>query len=340
MAISKFSDVDEYGFKRDENFEPQKYEKFMEEYLPILARRNKKWTELMTKKRDRPLVLNRKLKRFIRKGIPTEFRPQVLMELSGANALKSRENSDYFPSLLSRIQDTDVVDSIQLDLSRTFPNNIYFSAPGHHQSQLYNILVAFANQNTAVGYCQGLNYVAGILILITTSDQTSFWLLKALVENILPDYFSPSMIGVLVDIEVLAELVRVKLPDVHKHLESKEFHWALIATKWFVCCYAEVLPTETVLRIWDCLFCEGSKILFRVGLTLIIEFRSSLLKCDDLSEVMNCFKEIQSSYFVLSCHSFMEKVFKYTSNLSTSSIQQLRAEKKMKIISEKKMKSR
>lgn len=55
---------------------------------------------------------------------------------------------------------------------------------------------------------QGLNYVAGILILITTSDQTSFWLLKALVENILPDYFSPSMIGVLVDIEVLAELVR------------------------------------------------------------------------------------------------------------------------------------
>lgn len=76
------------------------------------------------------------------------------MELSGANALKSRENSDYFPSLLSRIQDTDVVDSIQLDLSRTFPNNIYFSAPGHHQSQLYNILVAFANQNTAVGYCQ------------------------------------------------------------------------------------------------------------------------------------------------------------------------------------------
>lgn len=47
---------------------------------------------------------------------------------------------------------------------------------------------------------------------------------------------------------------RVKLPDVHKHLESKEFHWALIATKWFVCCYAEVLPTEvTYSPCFSCL---------------------------------------------------------------------------------------
>lgn len=35
---------------------------------------------------------------------------------------------------------------------------------------------------------------------------------------------------------------------------------AVISTKWLICLFAEVLPTETVLRIWDCVFNEGYKV--------------------------------------------------------------------------------
>jgi len=47
-----------------------------------------------------------------------------------------------------------------------------------------------------------------LLLLVTKSEEESFWLLKVLVERILPDYYGPTMEGVIVDIEVLSELVR------------------------------------------------------------------------------------------------------------------------------------
>lgn len=43
---------------------------------------------------------------------------------------------------------------------------------------------------------------------------------------------------------------------------SKGLPYAVIASKWFICIFAEVLPAETVLRIWDCVFAEGYKVKF------------------------------------------------------------------------------
>ena len=58
----------------------------------------------------------------------------------------------------------------------------------------------------------------GLLLLATKSEETSFWLLKVLVEKILPDYYTKTMDGLIVDIEVLSELVKSKAPDVHQHV--------------------------------------------------------------------------------------------------------------------------
>ena len=56
---------------------------------------------------------------------------------------------------------------------------------------------------------QGLNYVAGLLLLATRGDEdAAFWLLKALAERLLPDYYAPGIPGLLADVEVFAELVR------------------------------------------------------------------------------------------------------------------------------------
>lgn len=54
--------------------------------------------------------------------------------------------------------------------------------------------------------------------MATKSEETSFWLLKVLVEKILPDYYTKTMDGLIVDIEVLSELVKSKVPDVHQHV--------------------------------------------------------------------------------------------------------------------------
>jgi hypothetical protein len=65
---------------------------------------------------------------------------------------------------------------------------------------------------------------------------------------------------------------------------------------------------QTVLRIWDCLFYEGSKIIFRVCLTLVKRNQVSILQCKDFSSLAECFKEITRDSLVMECHDFMQVI--------------------------------
>lgn len=49
---------------------------------------------------------------------------------------------------------------------RTFPKHPFFARPlGAGQLGLFNLLKAYSLFDTEVGYCQGLSFVAGILLL-------------------------------------------------------------------------------------------------------------------------------------------------------------------------------
>jgi TBC1 domain-containing protein 4 len=56
--------------------------------------------------------------------------------------------------------------AILIDLGRTFPSHPYFSSPlGPGQLALFNLLKAYSLLDHEVGYCQGLSFVAGVLLL-------------------------------------------------------------------------------------------------------------------------------------------------------------------------------
>ncbi|XKL60024.1 hypothetical protein PGB90_001040 [Kerria lacca] len=320
----KYDNVDEYGFMRPENFDYERYEKFMSSYLVILVNRSKKWDKLM--KKGKRLQRGLVLKRYVKKGIPSSYRAQVWMKISGANELQIHQESDLYNTRLNSVLDSDVVQAIRTDLPRTFPDNIYFIPLEGSQEQLYRILFAYAADNKNVGYCQGLNYIAGLLLLVTKDEEISFWLLKVLVDNILPDYYSRKMTGLMIDIEVFARLTKSKMPDLYRHVKSLNIPWSLLIMKWFVCLYAEVFPTETVLRIWDCLFYEHSPILFKVGITLINYFRKTLLGCDNFTSFIEVFKKMPLDIFVLDCHYFMKRVNSENKSITNALLQKLRKE--------------
>ena len=51
-------------------------------------------------------------------------------------------------------------------LGRTFPSHPYFTSQlGSGQLALYNLLKAFSLLDKEVGYCQGLSFVAGVLLM-------------------------------------------------------------------------------------------------------------------------------------------------------------------------------
>lgn len=56
--------------------------------------------------------------------------------------------------------------AILIDLGRTFPSHSYYSSPlGPGQLALFNLLKAYSLLDHEVGYCQGLSFVAGVLLL-------------------------------------------------------------------------------------------------------------------------------------------------------------------------------
>lgn len=292
------SDVDEYGFIRSEE------ENLMKSvYYEILTRRAQRWDRVFS---DGKIIAGRRLKRFIRKGVPLSLRLSVWMKVSGAERAYNT-NPNVYNLVLNTQYQKEIVEIIKIDIPRTFPENIYFDV---HKNELFNVLVAFAHQNTAVGYCQGLNYIAGLILIVTKNEASTFWLLKHLVENVAPEYHTRTMFGLQRDIHVIAELVRRREPLINEKVNELGIPWAVILTKWLICLFAEVLPVETVLRVWDVMFAEGYKIIFRAALAIIFTLKEDIMKADDITVLAELFRNCAKDPRMLDCHAFLESMFK------------------------------
>ena len=102
-------------------------------------------------------------------------------------------------------------------------------------NQLQQLLRAFCLHNPGLGYCQGMNFVAGTCLLFLSPEvcfslktgktnrfyQDTFWFLIALTERyFVPSYFDNALTGAQADQEILKELMMAKLPRLAEHLEK------------------------------------------------------------------------------------------------------------------------
>jgi hypothetical protein len=169
--------------------------------------------------RQRAQLLARLEGLVLRGGVPAAFRPSVWWELSGAHAKAAMHPSYYYERLCTHAPPADVAGAIGKDIERTYPGHAFFdSAAG--QRTLSRLLGAVALHNPDVGYCQSMNFLAGILLLMV-GEERAFWVLDAMMNEILPpDYYTHTLLGVHVDQRVLAHLVSVTMPEVAEAYEK------------------------------------------------------------------------------------------------------------------------
>jgi hypothetical protein len=68
-----------------------------------------------------------------------------------------------------------------LDLPRTITNCDEFALPAKTgKNRLYNILHAYACLDVEVGYSQGMNFIAGMLLLNIPEEEDAFWCLVSI----------------------------------------------------------------------------------------------------------------------------------------------------------------
>lgn len=80
-------------------------------------------------------------------------------------------------------------------------------------------------------------------------------------------------------------------------------------TKWYICLFAEVLPIETTLRVWDVIFSEGYKIIFRASLAIVLILKDDIMKIEDINDLAELFRNISKDRRFLDCQTFLKFMF-------------------------------
>ncbi|CAJ0549288.1 Ff.00g029010.m01.CDS01 [Fusarium sp. VM40] len=225
-----------------------------------------------------PTLLSNK----IRKGIPPPLRGVVWQSMSGA---RDAVLEDQFDRFCGETSPYEVI--IGKDLGRSFPGVDMFRDPdGDGQRMLGRVLKCFSLYDTKIGYCQGLAFLVGPL-LMHMPDKQAFCVLVRLMEQYdLRACFLPDLSGLHVRIYQFKELLRQSLPVLSNHLDDLQVDPAYVS-QWFLSFFAVTCPLPMLFRTYDVIFAEGaSETLMRVALSLMRKNEARLLACTEMEDVM------------------------------------------------------
>eukprot|EP01055_Gregarina_sp_Pseudo9_P003064 Gregarina_sp_Pseudo_9__3063@NODE_325_length_3153_cov_58_967566_g305_i0_p1_GENE_NODE_325_length_3153_cov_58_967566_g305_i0NODE_325_length_3153_cov_58_967566_g305_i0_p1_ORF_typecomplete_len416_score47_98RabGAPTBC/PF00566_18/1e50_NODE_325_length_3153_cov_58_967566_g305_i05051752 len=279
--------------------------------------------------RDRP-----KAKKLARYGIPHQFRPYVWTMALGSQQLVVR-NKNVYQSFLARHLNDHVMQQIMLDVPRTFPTHRMFQSQ-QENSSLLRLLYAFAVYNPVVNYCQSLNFIAAFLKMILP-EEIAFWSMVQIIDTRLPDkgnqisgYYSLNMFELRRDLRVLEVLLSRRLPKVYRVFQSLDIHIEWLCSEWFLCLFITVFPMPLVLRIWDTLVFEGTKVLFRVALSVFKVLEPEIHRVRAFDEVIELVRNTFSSAHTMttSPHTLLKVAFHRIGTLKRAEIDAIRAEQK------------
>nr|XP_046259360.1 TBC1 domain family member 4 isoform X5 [Scatophagus argus] len=228
-------------------------------------------------------------------GIPKNRRGDVWMLLSHQHRLRhrlpQRQQAPDTPyrDLLKQL--TAQQHAILVDLGRTFPTHQYFSAQlGAGQLSLYNLLKAYSLLDTEVGYCQGISFVAGVLLLHMSEEQ-AFDMLKFLMYDLgIRQQYKPDMVSLQIQMYQLSRLLHDYHRELYSHLEEHEICPSLYAAPWFLTLFASQFPLSFVSRIFDFVFFQGTGVIFKVALCLLSSHEGEIVECDSFESIVDYLK--------------------------------------------------
>ncbi|KAM7168423.1 TBC1 domain family member 1 isoform 2-T2 [Macrochelys suwanniensis] len=248
------------------------------------------------------------------RGVPRHHRGEIWKFLAEQYHLKHQFPSKQQPKdtpykeLLKQL--TSQQHAILIDLGRTFPTHPYFSAQlGAGQLSLYNILKAYSLLDPEVGYCQGLSFVAGVLLLHMT-EEDAFKMLKFLMFDMgLRKQYRPDMTILQIQMYQLSRLLHDYHRDLYNHLEEHEIGPSLYAAPWFLTMFASQFPLGFVARVFDMLFLQGSEVIFKVALSLLGSHKPLILQHENLETIVDFIKSILPNLGLVQMEKTINQVF-------------------------------
>ncbi|KAH0995579.1 hypothetical protein GBA52_019443 [Prunus armeniaca] len=246
------------------------------------------------------------LESLVHGGVPTDLRGEVWQAFVGVKA--RRVERYYYELLAQETNTTESVDKdnssgvprkwrrqIEKDIPRTFPGHPALNEDG--RNSLRRLLLAYARHNPSVGYCQAMNFFAGLLLLLMP-EENAFWTLVGIIDDYFDGYYTEEMIESQVDQLVFEELVRENFPKLVNHLDYLGVQVAWFTGPWFLSIFVNMIPWESVIRVWDVLLFEGNRVmLFRTALALLELYGPALVTTKDAGDAITLLQSLVGSTF-------------------------------------------
>ncbi|XP_074128457.1 TBC1 domain family member 1 isoform X4 [Sminthopsis crassicaudata] len=287
-----------------------------EEITPCLKDVTSVWEKMLsTPGRSKIKFDMEKMHSAVGQGVPRHHRGEIWKFLAEQYQLKHQYPSSKqqpkdipYKELLKQL--TSHQHAILIDLGRTFPTHPYFAAQlGAGQLSLYNILKAYSLLDKEVGYCQGLSFVAGVLLL-HMSEEDAFKMLKFLMFDMgLRKQYREDMIILQIQMYQLSRLLHDYHRDLYNHLEEHEICPSLYAAPWFLTMFASQFPLGFVARVFDMLFLQGSEVIFKVALSLLGSHKPLILQHENLENIVEFIKNTLPNLGLVQMEKTINQVF-------------------------------
>lgn len=177
---------------------------------------------------------------------------------------------------------TMVREDVLKDIKRTYVNEDHVM-----EKRLFNVLITLAYVKPSIGYCQGLNFIAGALLKVLKSEEDTFWALLSMMKSFdLENMFVPGVPDLQLREYQFNYFIRYYHADLYAHFLREGVTCGIIISKWLLALYSSYLPHTTLEHVWDCFITAGWKAIFKVGLAMLKDTKTMFLH-SNLEEISN-----------------------------------------------------
>ncbi|KAJ2235334.1 GTPase activating protein (GAP) [Coemansia sp. RSA 485] len=243
--------------------------------------RNRRWLAYFRENgRNLTAIRRAEFDRLIRVGLPNSLRGEIWELSSGAMYLRFQNRGVYDKYVSDYLERKGpYAEEIEKDLTRSLPEYAgYQVAEGI--DALRRVLNAYSLRDSELGYCQAMNIVASAMLVFMSEEQV-FWTLSVMCDRLVPGYYSPSMYGATLDQSIFQSLVDETMPMLGEAFRRHDIQLSIACLPWFLTLFINSMPLLYALRVLDCFFLDGPKILFQIGLAILKINGAALLEAAD-----------------------------------------------------------
>jgi hypothetical protein len=177
---------------------------------------------------------------------------------------------------------------IDLDIGRTFPH-----IEGFDEDGLGRILKAYSALRADVGYCQGMNFVAALLLVVLEREEAAFHAFARLMDDYdLAGFYRKSFPLMRRYVLATDRLLLFEAPLIRTHFEKEGIQPYLYLHEWFLSLFVDCMPPVVVLDIFDAIMDKGLLIVVPIVVAIMSKFQEKLLsmKFEDIFKFLKGMK--------------------------------------------------